>query len=147
MKNPIILCLGITCLAACIKEDSTEDLTAPVLKKELLAGKSSKMWIVDKIIDNGFDITSTIQPCKQDDNLQFFTNTSFKNDEGISKCANSDPQTIEQGTWRFSANETELSMYSADDTVVATIRKLTATEFDYTKTINGEVIQVEHILN
>ncbi|MFT5336863.1 MAG: hypothetical protein ACI9YL_000863 [Luteibaculaceae bacterium] len=147
MNKSIILCLGITCLAACIKEDSTEDLTPSVPKKELLAGESSKVWVVDKIIDNGIDITSTIQPCRQDDNLQFFTNTSFKNDEGTTKCANSDPQTIEQGTWRFSANETELSMYSAADPVVVNILKLSATEFDYTKTINGQVIQVEHILN
>jgi hypothetical protein len=51
---------------------------------------------------------STYQACEKDNLTTFNSNKTYQYTEGVSKCNPVDPDTIDNGTWEFNANESQL---------------------------------------
>jgi len=127
MKNSILLTLVLITITASFnscKKDKEEDVVAtPKTKMQLLCGKNWKLTaeICDPAIDwNGSGAVSTnvynqMQSCETDDITIFNTNGTYTNDEGVSKCNATDPQTI-TGSWVFNINETIITVTKSDAT-------------------------------
>lgn len=73
----------------------------------LLAGAGGKRWRIVDVTLNGQPFPGGIAPCVRDNFNIFFKANKFVRDEGATKCAASDPQTLE-GTWRFNSTGTDL---------------------------------------
>jgi hypothetical protein len=82
------------------------------------------------------DYTSTFAACEKDDNFVFRTNASYEINEGLTKCAPTDPQIYETGTWAFQTNETEVRLTStgSSSSDVSAIEQLTETTLIITNT-------------
>ncbi|WP_317897638.1 hypothetical protein [Aurantibacillus circumpalustris] len=58
----------------------------------------------------GSDIYSQLPSCSQDDLIRFNANYTVTNDEGLTKCNASDPQTKSDGSWAWNNTETILTI-------------------------------------
>jgi hypothetical protein len=74
-----------------------------------LSSATGKKWKILKAQLNGADITATIEACISDNQLVFYKGGKYAEDEGTSKCINTDPQT-RAGTWSFNEEGTILSL-------------------------------------
>jgi len=88
--------------------DDPTPIPSGVSKTELLAGKSSRAWIITSSKIDGKEITNQTSTCVRDDNMVFRTDKAYEWNEGLTKCRDKDPQVYETGTWGFSTDETEL---------------------------------------
>jgi Lipocalin-like domain len=99
--------LGLTqCNTTSNGDDPTPDPN--ISKTELLAGKSSKAWILTSSKVNGDELINQALPCSRDDNMVFRADKTYEGNEGASKCNANDPQVYDTGTWEFSTGETEI---------------------------------------
>lgn len=48
--------------------------------------------------------------CEKDNIIQFFTNNTFKETEGATKCDPADPDEVSAGGWAFTQNETKITL-------------------------------------
>lgn len=87
-------------------------------------------WKFDKVMSNGFDVSSLINDCYKDNVATFAAAGTGSSDEGATKCNSGDPQT-QSFLWSFGSNETKLSVDAAVLTGQSgdfTIIKLTETQ-------------------
>jgi hypothetical protein len=103
----IMAALGLTqCHVTGNGDDPTPNPTAS--KTELLAGTSSKAWVLTSSKINGKEVLNQSLPCTRDDNMVYRTAKTYEWNEGGSKCNAKDPQVYETGTWEFNTGETEI---------------------------------------
>lgn len=79
-----------------------------ISKTELLAGTSSKAWVLTSSKIDGDEVIDQSFPCTRDDNMVYRTTKTYEWNEGGSKCNAKDPQVYETGTWEFNTGETEI---------------------------------------
>lgn len=104
-----LLILGVTLLtiSSCKKDKAkskTDLITAggwKIVKVEEKAGTGA--WI---------DETGTYLTCELDNVNTFRTNATYEITEGTTKCSPTDPTVVDNGTWSFESNETQLKTTS-----------------------------------
>lgn len=69
------------------------------------------------------DVLQQLTACKKDDIIRFKSDKTLTQEEGLTKCAPTDPQVVSTGTWAFSADEKSMTYGGR----TATIIELTAT--------------------
>ncbi len=111
MKLSALLFAGMFIFAACSSED---DKT----KTELLTAQS---WKATHIYIENVDVIGDFDECDADDLTTYFEDGNYQVDEGATKCDPENPQIVEEGTWSFNADETELTTVSDGLTMVYTI--------------------------
>jgi Lipocalin-like domain len=102
-------------LLACNSSTGNDDDAKGGSKTDMLVGKNWKM--TSMVLDPGYNINGVtvtdyfaqLPACLKDGTTKFVATGTYADDEGPSKCASSDPQTI-QGTWVFNPSETVLTM-------------------------------------
>lgn len=107
--------LAMLVIISCKKGDRTKS------KIELLVNGSWHVtaYTVEPALDFDGDGDSetnafaVMEPCIKDDRTTFNADGTGQLDEGVSKCDDSDPQTIPL-TWQFAQNETELIVQRID---------------------------------
>lgn len=113
MKKYILFVALFTCLmTGCVKEEVLS-------KTDLLTQKS---WVFTAIRSqtnggNWTDEFSSFTACEKDNTVTFTSSGSYIVDEGATKCRSTDPQVQESGTWRFTTNETKISIGSTSSEV------------------------------
>lgn len=131
----MVVALG---LAQCNVTSNGDD-PAPdpnISKTELLAGKSSKSWILTSSKIDGDEVLNQAFPCSRDDNMVFRTDKTYEGNEGGSKCNAKDKQVYETGAWEFNTAETEVIL---NKELRYTIVKLTANTLQLSiKNVFGE---------
>lgn len=103
----IMTVLGLTQCGTTTGDDGTTP-TPGVTRTTLLAGTSSKNWVMTSSKINGKEVFNQSLVCTRDDNTVYRVDKSYEINEGETKCRTQDPQIYEKGTWAFSADETEL---------------------------------------
>jgi hypothetical protein len=105
-----LLMIGIVLgLAQCKvtgEDDPTPDPNTP--KIQLLAGTSSKAWVLTSSKIDGEEVINQAFACTRDDNMVYRVAKTYEWNEGGSKCNTKDPQVYETGTWEFGSGETEI---------------------------------------
>lgn len=126
-------------VAATMTFSSCKDDEPTPSKMPLLIDKS---WGMVKTEMNGIDVTEDIDECDTDNLLTFSEDGSFAEDLGDLRC--DEFETDGDGTWKFKANNTVISIHRAgSDAEDWTIKELTETTFkisQYSSLIGGEVI-------
>ena len=80
------------------------------------------------------DLYAQSRPCDRDDFVRFEKPNVFKNDEGATNCAQSDPQTT-TGTWVFNQSQTIVTVTGPGSPAQSyNITELTDTSLKYTVT-------------
>jgi hypothetical protein len=103
----IVAVLGlIQCNTTGNGDDPTPNPTAS--KTELLAGTSSKAWVLTSSKIDGEEVINQALSCSKDDNMVYRTAKTYEWNEGGSKCNARSPQVYETGTWEFNTGETEI---------------------------------------
>jgi len=122
-------------LTAC--ESSSEGLSVPGSKEDMLANLTSKQWMRSAYtISPGYDIYNdghvvsdlyaAEDACRRDDVLTFAADGAWKEDEGPTKCHVSDSQTS-TGEWSFSPELDSMIITEPSGSFTAKIRTLNAT--------------------
>ena len=93
MKKLLIIAVLFT-LFCCSKEEEVTPISA-----ELLAGSSSKTWIIKDFESAGFSDFEDQPTCIQDDLWIFFADGDIEQNEGGTKCQPTDPQVYVEGSW------------------------------------------------
>ena len=142
MKNTSLwVLLGLSLSFASCKKD--DDPT----KKEMLVGKN---WMLTAatidpsipLITGGTtnNLYNQLPPCTRDDIFRLSDDGKSTTDEGATKCAVSDPQTV-TGTWVLSADEKTLTITEGTQIVSYTIKSLSSSKFEASiqEDINGVI--------
>ncbi len=95
------------CMMSC-KKSSTVEVSKNL---ELISRQSWKLTSLRISTNNGpwVDGLATLSPCQLDNLTIFHSDYTYTLDEGQTKCNNTDPQVIQNGSWSFSAGETKLT--------------------------------------
>lgn len=104
----IIMVMVVLGLSQCNITSGGDDPTPTASKTELLAGTTSKAWILTSSKINGTEVLNQANTCTKDDNMVFRTNKTYEWNEGATKCRAQDAQVYETGTWEFNSGETEM---------------------------------------
>ncbi len=99
------------------KDNPTPSTPAPQTKTQILTSHS---WIAKSMVSNNVDFYPFMPACEKDNFLTFKANGTSTYDEGALKCDPSDPQ-VENGTWKFIANETKIIIDNSDTAEVQTL--------------------------
>lgn len=103
----IMVAMGLTqCNVTGNGDDPTPDPS--ISKTELLAGTSSKAWVLTSSKIDGDEVINQALACTRDDNMVYRTAKTYEWNEGATKCRAQDPQIYETGTWEFNTGETEI---------------------------------------
>lgn len=109
-----ICCLAIVMLASCGNKEA--DMPKPKTPAELLAGDVSKSWlfkegtlVMSGSINQTFDMKKQLSACELDNLTIYKKDGKISQDEGNVKCAATDPQTVELGTWAISIDGKQLT--------------------------------------
>lgn len=124
----LISVLSTLLFSACSKEET-------FTRSDLISGKNSegKSWKTTAIIVGGDETFAIQDDCDKDDIHRFFANGKYEGDEGISKCAEEDPQIYFTGTWELLLEEDKIVLkYGNNDIDTATIVALQKNNFNYT---------------
>jgi hypothetical protein len=105
MKNQIAIGISIIAISAVSITSCKKSKT----KNELLTEKG---WITTSIISQEnsnpvVDEFASYLACEKDDITLYKTDGKVQTDAGATKCG-SEPQVIDEGTWAFANNETEI---------------------------------------
>jgi len=65
-------------------------------------------WKFDNAKVGGIDVSGFLDACDKDNTVLFASDKSGVADEGLTKCADADPQTV-AFTWEFQSNETVIA--------------------------------------
>ena len=106
-RLPLLL-LTLIAVAGCGKDPvlTKADLLAKAWKYKSFSASAGALTV---------DVLSQMRPCELDDIYRFKSDKTFAVEEGLTKCAPTDPQIKESGPWRFNAAETKL--YLGTDSV------------------------------
>lgn len=112
--------------SSCKDEDNTPDPNANKTKTELLTGSNWKLTTAtfnpplvvtigtsNQTFTSLFDIP-LITSCQKDNMIMFNQDFSMTIDNGVEKCAPSEPQTAKDGTWKFRDSETKILITNSD---------------------------------
>lgn len=137
VRTWILMTVIVLGLAQCKITGSDDPAPDPnISKTELLAGKSSKAWVLTSSKIDGDEVINQALPCSRDDNMVYRTAKTYEWNEGGSKCNAKDPQVYDTGTWEFNTGETEIII---NKELRYTIVKLTANTLQISlKNIFGE---------
>ncbi len=110
VRTWILMVVTALSLSQCNTTNGEEDPTPDpgTSKTELLAGTSSRAWILTSSKIDGSEVINQSPACTRDDNMVYRTNKTYEWNEGATKCRVNDAQIYETGTWEFNQNETEL---------------------------------------
>lgn len=116
--------VALTLMVSSCKKDNDNPTPTPSgpqnkTKTELL---SANNWKTISMMSDGYDFYTIMDDCEKDNFIKINANGSYVEDEGLTKCDPSDPQT-KSGLWKFINNESAL-VIDAEDTL--SIVKLTA---------------------
>jgi hypothetical protein len=100
-------------------------------------------WKLTALTGNNQDAYSTLQDCEKDNLTIFGKDGTYTENEGATKCNQTDPQVIQTGTWSLIENASKLKISYPDGTsdifmltaITSTSLKLTSTQ-----TFNGQNI-------
>jgi hypothetical protein len=104
----IIMVTVVLTLSQCKITTGGDEPTPTASKTELLAGKTSKAWVLTSSKIDGVEVFNQASNCTKDDNMLFRADKIYEWNEGKSKCRTQDPQVYETGTWEFNSGETEI---------------------------------------
>ena len=103
--------LSIALMAVLTFSACKKDNPAPPTNTELI----SRNWKITAV--NGtfpplpsVDLYAQLPACEKDNVVQVKSDGTYLVDEGSTKCAPTDPQTVETGNWSFTNNETKLNI-------------------------------------
>ncbi|WP_428664480.1 hypothetical protein [Runella sp.] len=143
MKNIsalVIMLMLVFGLTQCNKNKEEDPTPAPgVTKTELLAGTSSRNWVLISSKIDGKEIFNQSLVCTRDDITVYRTNKSYEINEGETKCRSQDPQIYEKGTWAFNAGETELIINNEQRYTILELNNVTLRLS--IKTLFGETVE------
>lgn len=109
VRTWILMTVIVLGLAQCKITGNDDPAPDPnISKTELLAGKSSKAWVLTSSKIDGDEVIIQALSCSKDDNMVYRTAKTYEWNEGSSKCNAKDPQVYETGTWEFNTGETEI---------------------------------------
>ncbi|MBB3841414.1 hypothetical protein FHS57_005442 [Runella defluvii] len=111
-----------------------------ITKTELLAGKSSKAWVLTVSKINGNDVFNQTVACVRDNNMVFRTDKNYEWNEGATKCRTQDDQVFEKGTWAFNTAETELVLNNETNYKIVKLTENTL-QVSYTN-VFGETLEM-----
>ena len=132
MKNTKIttLCLGLAIMGSTLaftsckkdKKDPEPEEPTPVVLTNTQKISNKNFKLTAATIDPGVPTGGTtitdwyaqMDDCEKDDLINFSENGTYKDDEGATKCATSDPQTT-TGTWVWNTNETIITVTTGTD--------------------------------
>lgn len=117
-------------LAFACKSETEE----PASRTDLLTGKDWRLTgaTISPAIFGLSNVYSFIEDCESDDLYRFAADKTLNVDEGATKCNPSDPQTQNNGTWAFNADETQLSFTFNNANINGTITQLTGNTLQLT---------------
>jgi hypothetical protein len=104
----ILMVLVVLGLSHCKITTGGDDPTPTASKTELLAGKTSKAWVLTSSKIDGAEVFNQASTCTKDDNMLFRADKTYEWNEGATKCRAQDVQVYETGTWEFNSGETEI---------------------------------------
>lgn len=106
-------------VSSCKKDTDSPTPSTPAAqtKTQILTSHS---WITKSMVSNNVDFYAFAPACEKDNFLTFKANGTSTYDEGAIKCDPSDPQ-VENGTWKFIANETKIIIDNEDTAEVMTL--------------------------
>lgn len=151
MKKLIILSAAMAFVFAACKDDSNN--TPPTKEKTRTEMLTAGQWnlvsgaIVPPITMEIFGQTITIsdflefqgaEPCDKDDLVIFKADGTIVNDEGPTKCNDTDPQTSSGGNWALLENDSKLRIIDSGDTTMISITELTSTSMKGNTTMDLE---------
>ncbi len=136
--------LVIVSLTQCNKASNEEDPTpAPgVTKTELLAGTSTRAWVMTSLKFDGKESFGQSIICSKDDNTVYRTDKTYEVNEGESKCRSDGEQVYEKGTWAFNGDESELIINNTDRYKVLELNNTTLRLS--IKTLFGETVETTY---
>jgi len=124
----VAIILAIVGLSSCHKDNPQPS------KMDLI---SAKTWKLTGATISGTDVFSSFDNCVKDNLITFAKNGTYTEDEGATKCNQSDPQTT-VAQWSFQKSETEIDVSYPDNTVEKlTIVSLSATTLSVTYAITS----------
>ena len=121
MKLRLLQLILLSLFLSCNKEPDSESKTA------LLTSKAWKFVKAESKVNNGIwvDEAQFWSTCKKDDEILFKTDHSYVLSNGATKCSPSDPQILDEATWKFLESETKIDM----DGAITFIEKLDEQQF------------------
>ena len=147
MKKIFLIACSVLVLGACKKEETTtgtnnnNNNNNNQSKETLLTNGSQKDWQVTKLVIGGVDMTGTfLEACNLDDLYRYKKGGTYEVWEGASKCNSSDPDMVDDGTWAFATNETQIVV----DGEAMTIAELTSTTLRVTGDFAGNPAEVTY---
>lgn len=91
---------------SCSKDDKTVEPT----RTELIS-KSWKISGLKMTMENvTYNLMDSLETCVADNVYIFSKDGTYKSEEGLTKCSESDPSMVESGTWAFTNNDSKLQI-------------------------------------
>ena len=117
-------------LAACSKKK--DDPTPPATRSQILSAKKWQLRssTIEAPGQQLVDLYALLGACSKDDFEQFNSPNTFIYDEGLTKCAASDPQK-QVGVWALTNNDTQLTITAAGSSATVQIDELTDSSFKF----------------
>lgn len=106
IKNMITAVLVLSVLFVSCKKKEKEPT-----KEELLTNGKWKLTAASAA-GGIFDLMKELKECQKDNTFTFNTNKSITVDEGGSKCSDTAKQTVTDGIWSLSNNDTKMTISS-----------------------------------
>ncbi|MEA3444121.1 MAG: lipocalin family protein [Bacteroidota bacterium] len=138
LKTLIIVAIATSLFvfSSCNKDDDEPN------KKEMLTANSWKVtaFTLDSLGFPILDIYQLMDDCNKDDLTIFNEDGTYESNEGPTKCNDADPQVIEEGTWTFNSDETQI-ITTSDTTQTMDIVTLNSSKLaiSYTEEEEGVV--------
>ncbi len=130
-----LLCVGLLLGSCKKKNDNPEEVTpTSVSPTETNTSKlCNKTWKLTANIEtnsvntNTVDLYASTSACLKDNTRMFSTSNTVTEDEGLTKCSPSNPQTT-TFNWNWASNETKIVLANSD---TVTVVELNATTLKY----------------
>ena len=116
MKNCFYVLLLATMVLACAKEEALSD-------NQLIASTEGKKWLLNEVIIDSSDITSSLESCFLDNERIFYSDNTYEITEGDTTCVG-ETDVTENGTWKFNDAKTTLKLAIGTDTTEYIIKEL-----------------------
>ena len=131
MKKTILMAAIVAlCAQSCKDKDNgaTTPTSTLTVRQQALIGKD---WIIQKVMFDTMDLTSSLPPCIKDNVIHHFTDaTKGYSDEGLTKCDPLDSQRLVQ-SWKLINNETRLIINESGERDTFEILSVNVAELKY----------------
>lgn len=116
MRKYFYALLLITSVMACAKEEELSD-------NQLISNADGKKWVLNEVIVDSSDITSSLEACFLDNERIFYSDNTYEITEGDTTCVG-EPDVTASGTWDFNEVKTTLKLAIGTDTTEYIIKEL-----------------------